>query len=297
LDETAMSVVITRHREDPNMVEECLRSLADQDGITLEVLLLDQAGDPRLEKIVKHMHATSVHAFRYLEVETQSLSRSRNIGTRSSSCRYIAFTDPDCRVHPGWALSLVRALREPQAAIAGGKILPRWEGKVRWWHRSTLVREMAAILDLGEERREVTRVFGCNFCLDRELIVDPDPFDEKMGRTHGKLLGGEETDLCLRAVSSGWKVLYVPGAVVTHLIPRERMTLRDNFRRAYYGGHTRALRGGMPSALHPHRRWEDFAAAVLLLPPYAIGYLGAMLTLTKDRPARRGSTTRPRRSS
>lgn len=292
MEESRMSVVITRHKERPSLLEGCLESIASQEDVYLEVLVLDQLEDSQIEALTHRFQSLKRHSFRYLPVKTQSLSRSRNIGIQHSSCRYIAFTEPDCLVHQGWARALLKALQMPQVAIAGGKILPLWQGKVRWWHNTSLVREMAAIIDLGDEYLEVPRVLGGNFSLDRHRVNDPAPFDEKLGRSHGKLLGGEETDLCRRMISLGWKVVYSPDAVVTHIIPPQRMRFRSNLVRAYYGGFSRALRGGIPEVVNTKTCWEDYAAITVFLPSYITGFMAGKTRIMASRLSRRGNNNR-----
>ena len=82
----------------------------------------------------------------------------------------------------------------------------------------------------------------CNIAYPRELLERLDGFDEVFGgRDTGDYpVGGEDTDLGLRAVAKGARRRYVPEAVVHHAV------------------HTRHL----PRALRDTRRWRSVPAVL-----------------------------------
>lgn len=78
-----------------------------------------------------------------------------------------------------------------------------------------------------------------------------------MGRVGRELIGGEENDFFERMQRSGETIWYVPGAVIRHIIPPEKLT-EDYFRRLCYNvGRSQRLRAAI------HRR--TFRARMLEL--------------------------------
>ena len=91
-----------------------------------------------------------------------------------------------------------------------------------------------------------------------------------LGRSGGKLFGGEDTDLCARVRAAGGKVVYNGRAVVDHQILPERITYRWLMRRMFYAGYGRGIRGGPPSPSH-EMTVMDWLVLPIILPAYLIG--------------------------
>lgn len=68
----------------------------------------------------------------------------------------------------------------------------------------------------------------------REILVKYGCFDVSLGRSGGKLTGGEESDLFERMKADGVKFFYLPDAVIWHIIPPEKCT--DDYLRRLAAG-------------------------------------------------------------
>lgn len=277
--EADLAVVIVRHDEPAGMLSFCLNKMIAQEGAALEVHILDQKNERGIEDMVSGLDGRNGHSFTYHAVDNDSLSFSRNLGVTLSGCRYVAFTDPDCRPSRDWAAALRHALERPGVAAAGGRVRLAWMGRANWLHRTLFVKERFAFFDLGEQAKQTDRLVGGSFSLDKEALSLPDLFSESLGRDMGRLHGGEETDLCQRIISQGGVVFYTPEGYVDHLIPLERMTTRELFKRAYYSGSSRAKRGGVPKPLHANKAAADYLAVAVFAPFYLAGYLYARFRL------------------
>lgn len=272
-----LSVVVVRHDETIELLHGCLETIAAQTGVSLEVLVIDQGGERGVEDLVRSYGSNGSHRFSYHPVNTNSLSGCRNLGASLGSGRYIAFTDPDCRLEPGWAVNLHQALQADGVCAVGGPVILSWQGREHWVHDTLIVKERFAYLDLGPEPLNTDRIMGSNFAIDLDGQPLHELFSEGLGRDGGKLYGGEETDLCERFISRGGSVLYVPGAVVHHLIPADRMNYKALLKRVFYAGYSRSQRGGAPKPLHRIKRGRDYLALAMFLPCYAAGYAHAGL--------------------
>lgn len=268
-----VSISLTRYREPNALVEMALRSLAEQRGVAGEVLFLDQQSDAAFRREVEALGRDAL-AFEYRAVGELTLSAARNEAIRLAAHDTLLFLDADAVADSRWALNLARALQAPRVGVAGARVLPVWSGPPLLLMRSGFVREQYSVLDLGHQERDCTKVVGAGFGIRRSRLAEDAVFDETLGRRAGRLLGGEEMDLCDRAARRGLIVRYAGGAVVHHHIGRERMRYGWLIKRMYYGGFSRALRSDYrPRATHRMRSVADYLSLGLLAGPYALGYL------------------------
>lgn len=268
-----LSVVVTRSSERLSLISGCMNALLGQKDAVLEIIVLDQMGDPGLREILASAGVGERHQVVYRQVDTNSLSVSRNRGLELATCRYVAFTDPDCRPSRLWAHAILRSFQFENVAIAGGRILPKLEGKERWYHRAVVVRERYAYVDRGDCPCYVEKLLGSNIAVDKELLGEVASFDEKLGRAAGLLLGGEETDLCARALCSGFKIRYDPDAVVEHIIGTDRLSPVYLARGIFFQGITRACRGGLPQTANQRFNVFDYLVMPVFLVIYGAGFV------------------------
>jgi glycosyltransferase involved in cell wall biosynthesis len=268
-----LTITLTRHDEPDALVSGTLRCLARQQGVRAGIDFYDQQASPGLAGLCAEL-STPALRFRAHPIGKTGLSRARNLALENCPTELLLYLDADARPRPGWAAALARALSGEGVAVAGSRILPDWEVRPLFPARSAIVREQYSLLDLGAEVFAIDRVIGAGFELDRSKLGAEARFDENLGRRDGALFGGEETDLCRRAIEAGFSVVYCGAAVVDHFVPAERITWRWLTRRFYYAGVNRAIAKGPP---RPANRpsLANILPLVPLLPVYLFGYLRA----------------------
>lgn len=264
-----VTIALTRYAEANELLWTALRSLAVQEDVRADVLVLDQREDGDTRTFVAGLRAPTV-ALRYWPLAARSLSHARNQALALAATDHVLFIDADAVAAPRWARELADTLARPGVAVAGGRVVPRWRCRPPLLARSRLVREQYSLLDLGEGEVPVPKVVGTNLGVDRRRLGPEAHFDERLGRRRGLLLGGEETDLCRRARAAGALVWYNGRAVVEHQIGRERTALRWLMKKFYYAGISRSLRGGSPAPYHAARP-ADAAAFAVVVWPYLLG--------------------------
>jgi GT2 family glycosyltransferase len=273
MDAPPITITLTRYAEPDKLLLETLASLAEQRQVDANVLMLDQQDAPDIARFCSENSSAHVR-FDYQVIPAKSLSYARNEAIRQCSTDLLLYIDTDAVADPFWAYELSRHMDARQAAIAGGKIIPRWHKAPSFLQRSRVVLDQYSMLDLGDVVVPIKKVIGANFAINKTLLGELAHFDEHLGRQNGKLLGGEETELCARALRQGLAVYYVGSAKVHHQVQPERVTFKWISSRMYYGGYSRALRGGRPEPNNAGQRltgW-DGAALALLLPFYLSGY-------------------------
>src|SRR5207244_5312028 len=75
----------------------------------------------------------------------------------------------------------------------------------------------------------------------RDVLDRLGGFCELFGPRAGRPMVGDEPELCRRIVAAGGRLLYVPDAVVDHLVPATRLTEAYLAQRFFYQGVTEAF--------------------------------------------------------
>ncbi|WP_068426552.1 glycosyltransferase family 2 protein [Piscicoccus intestinalis] len=182
----------------------------------------------------------------------QGLSDGRNTGLRATDCDVVAFLDDDAFAEPDWSARLADCYTDPalrDVLGAGGYIEPDWPGGTAptWWPRSFDWVVGCSYVGLPTRRTTVRNVIGANMSLRRDVALEVGGFNPSMGRVGKTPLGGEETEMYIRAAAArpGSRVVYEPAARVRHHVTPERATLRYFVSRCYGEGLTKAALSGI----------------------------------------------------
>ncbi len=266
-----LTITLTRYNEPDSLILETLESLSNQVNVTASVIFFDQDGDSNIQQNIDKLNNERVD-FKRIVIPAISLSYARNQAIDNCQTSILLFIDSDAIAESDWAEMMLEAFKDSEAAIVGGKIVLKWKAKPPLLAKSNIVREQYSCLNLGDDLMPLSKVIGANFGVDLSKLRRLAFFDEELGRKSGILLGGEETDLCRRAIRSGLNVFYQGGALVHHQVLPERISNRWIFKRLYFAGYSRAQSGGMPSPTHSKNIWDYFLLP-LYFPPYLFGYL------------------------
>lgn len=239
---STLSIVIVAHDSRPHL-SACLRSVYEQpDGPPLEVIVVDNGSrDGGAEAARREFpQITLLTAPRNV-----GFAAGANLGLRQGKGTHVLLLNPDTVVTPG-ALTRMVAFMEatPDAGAVGAKLLNP-DGSLQFSCRSFPGRWMV----LAHRYGWLTRRFPENPVTRRYLLTD---WDHASVRTVDWVSGAclmttrdvltrvglldetfflfnEDVDFCKRAWEAGWKVYYLPDAVVRHHIGishrRDRVSL------------------------------------------------------------------------
>jgi hypothetical protein len=105
---------------------------------------------------------------------------------------------------------------------------------------SDRLRVVYSLLDRGQGvlplRAGVEDAFGANISFRVEALRSVGGFSDSFGPVGTIPFFGDETEVLRRLSTAGWRGLYVGDARVEHVVPAERMRLREVARRRFYGG-------------------------------------------------------------
>ena len=209
------AVVPTRNW--PDHAVPCAGSILSNPGDDFELLVVDQSEDDATEQALA-VYAGD-HRFRYVRTSSRGASAARNVGVEQSTAPIIAFTDDDCRVSTDW-LQQISALfeREPEAALVFGKVSIPDELKGKGFAADFEPHQRAYHHKLPPAH--VAWGIGANMSARRSLFERLGPFDPLLG-PGSPFRAGEESDLAIRALAGGYKIINAAEITLLHLGVRE----------------------------------------------------------------------------
>jgi GT2 family glycosyltransferase len=219
-------VVATRNR--PDTVARCVRSLLKSTHDRFTVLVVDNdPEDDRTENVVRDIDDARVE---YVREADRGTSAGRNRGlveALARGARFVAFTDDDVEVDPGWVGRMASALAEPDVACVCGPVMAA---------RLDSPAQRAADTALGWQKGFARRRFslaeppadsavfpfspglfgvGANMAVDVAVATELGGFDPALGPgTRAK--AGEDCEFMVRLVLAGHTLAYEPSAYVWH---------------------------------------------------------------------------------
>lgn len=219
----AVSVVVPTYRRGRLVARtiEGLRSVEPPEG-GFEVIVVDDGSDA--DAIAQAQRAVdSLECARLLTQENRGPAAARNAGVRASSASLVAFLDDDCIPAPGWLNRLIAPFETGDESLGatGGRVLPA--ESQNWVAHFCAVTEYSSGV-----QPEFVNAATANACYRRSVLDELEGFDETF-----TLPGGDDPDLSARALAAGYRLEFVPHAIVHHA---ELESYRDFIRHMFGRG-------------------------------------------------------------
>lgn len=231
-------VIPTRDR--PAALRRCLTALRAQDGVALEILVVDDGSTARAEVAA----VASGLGARVIRLGRGGPSAARNAGAAGATSEVVLLVDDDCVPRPGWARALVAAAARDR--IVGGAVVPP-PGASTWLRASERI---AAEAETGGAFFRTL-----NLACHRELLMRI-PFDAAFPAA-----AGEDRDWCARASRAGARLVREPAAVVEHRAALDAGAFVG--RQLRYGAAVHLLRQrGTHVPVSPAVLWRGLAAGL-----------------------------------
>ncbi len=245
-----------------------LQSLAGQTVQDFEAIIVDQNDDDRLHDLVTEFRARGLQLL-HVQQKVKNVSAARNNGLRFATREFVAFPDDDCWYERDVVERVLLAWQQ-ERGVDG--VVGRWvERGLPAARRRTLSWRMM------RKFREV-ETNSIEIFLRRDLVLAIGGFDEHLG-VSGWFASGEETDLVMRVLRDGGRMVYVPQIEVHHHWGAEMPgTMKQRWA-------TCRSRGRGTGALYAKHRLppvvvaRGFVAPIVkcLLPPYRSGHIVTQL--------------------
>jgi GT2 family glycosyltransferase len=224
-----LSIVIPTYNAH-EWIQGCLDSIAlHHPSADYEIIVVDDASSDDTIAIVQQQFPT-VRVFS--NEKNVGFGKTVNVGLKAATGEYLLVLNNDTWMHAGALDAMIAYLdAHREVGIVGPKVL-NGDGSLQQQCRRRIPTPTAALLyftgiarlfpkspkvagylmtDADENQTiEVDSVLGACLMVRREVVDAIHGFDPEY------YLYGEDMDFCWRAKLAGWKVMYVPAAVITH---------------------------------------------------------------------------------
>jgi GT2 family glycosyltransferase len=228
------------------MLRQCLQSVlaeCSRHALAAEILVVDNASSDGSADMVDHEFSASAAPVRLIRSDVNlGFGVANNVAFEAASGRYLVLLNSDAFFHPGGLrLALEHMDANPAAGIGGGRLVGRngeAQPSARTFHSIWLD---ALVLTGLADRYPHSRIFGAPdrtwadpnqpaevdwlpgafLIIRRETLVEAGLFDPDF------FLYYEEVDLCRRVQAAGFRILYWPDIVVTHIGGESSRQLRS----------------------------------------------------------------------
>lgn len=298
---TRISAIICTHNR-ASYLGAAIDSLLAQNFEDYEVIVVDNASTDNTRAVVEaRLHDPKLQ---YVYEPNLGLSVARNTGARIANSEILAYLDDDAEASAGWLKALMEIYEvDTKVAIAGGKVTLIWPPDCvpPKWLSTNMTGNLGAY-DLGNDLVYITQPGltprGLNYSIRADFLQKIGGFDPHLGRVGKNLLSNEELYMTEKALQMGFRVAYLPDALVAHhvtpsrLVPswfirrswwqgisesyREQAAGRSGWRQLQSGGE-RLIRGVYKSIKYlpdPAQRFENFL--------YAYGQIGYLASALKN---------------
>jgi glycosyltransferase involved in cell wall biosynthesis len=199
-------------------LDQCLRGCLAQTHPNIDVTVVDDGSTDATPTIA------AAHHVQYIRQEQSGPAAARNLGARSTTGDYIAFTDADCVPDPNWIAELLKAFDE--GVVAAGGTYGN-ENDASWLSR--MIHEEIQVRHANLER-DVDFLGSFNVMYCRDAFEAAGGFDESF-----RTASGEDNDLAYRLQDNGGRLAFTRAAIVSHHHPTGLVGyLRTQARHGYW---------------------------------------------------------------
>lgn len=250
---TKVSVIVPTLRR-PESLARAVGSLLDQalpDGVTLEIVVVDNAPEGGSESVLADLSADGGREVRRVHEPRLGVATARNAGLAAASGDLVGFLDDDCTVPPDWLASRIACLRAADADAVFGPRQAALEAppeRDAEWFVTRFSQDLAC--ERGTPVDTLCDYLPLPGSLYRRAACFPEAtaFDPRLDQT-----GGEDILMFKRLATAGRRMVWCPESPVIEHVPVRRLTHAYVWRRRYADGRVRCL---VPSLLTPPRRRE-----------------------------------------
>lgn len=254
---TLMSVILCSFNG-AQTLSQTLASMSELsiEGFEVEFILVDNASSDQTVAIFKSANlpgSTTV-----LNEPKQGKSHALNRGLSQAKGELAVFTDDDVLPMSNWLAEFYRAAQtQPEVTAFAGQVRPEWRAQPPRW--------LAALADMGRAYGATSLKLngaiqpvpfsafkGANMMIRKAALADA-PFDTGQQNYEPGSIGGEDVGLVKQLLDAGEKAVFVPGALVRHIVRREQIGLRPVWQRERRIGRVMATRPGFP-----HQEFEPW---------------------------------------
>ena len=183
-----------------------------------------------------------------------------NLGLASLSSERVVLSDDDAIPHDGFLKTWIEAFdRYPDADIFGATVIPSFDEPIPEWmskHKPKFEELYARREGVSEGSIGADEIYGPNMAVRRKVFDEGMRFAEDIGPSFDQknYAMGSETEFCQRGHAAGYKLVFVRGPAVSHLVRHHQVQPDFISGRSYRLGKGSALKHWKSGLLKPRRK-------------------------------------------
>lgn len=218
----------------------------DTRGLSWELLVVDNGSEDGTADVLAELANGSRLPLTVLTEPAPGKARAVNKALEQAAGELIVFTDDDIVPEADWLRALwSAALRWRGACVFGGRVIPLFpKGAPAWIRDSRKIDHetiFAAYAPAPREGIVSTRPVGPNMAIPRAVLGNQRIREDIGPKGANDYIPGDESELIARLITDGASIVYVPDAVVHHVVRSEQLTLESLWRRAAAFGRASAM--------------------------------------------------------
>jgi glycosyltransferase involved in cell wall biosynthesis len=221
MNQVSISIIIPTFNG-AKRIGNCLEALLKQTaGRNAEILVVNDGATDNTTQVVQRFSGV-----RLLTQTNAGPAAARNHGAHEAAGKIILFTDDDCEPAPGWLDAMLKPFADPE--VVGVK------GAYRTRQKPLIARFVQA--EYEDRYRFMARMPEIDFIDTYSAAFRRDKFLEMRGYdTEFPVACAEDIELSYRMSAKGWKMKFIPEAVVFHQHPDSLVRyLKKKFKFAFW---------------------------------------------------------------
>jgi len=206
------------------------------DPALFEILVIDNNSTDNTHEVVQQFAENNPHLnVRYCLETSQGVSYARNRSYQEAHGEYVVYFDDDELAEPDWIEGYHRFISQhPGAAIYAGRIVitylegtPAWNSEYveGWYGKYDFGAQPVEITEETVANRQAALPNAGNMAARVDFLKAIGGFDVTLGRKGNQMLGGEETQIALKALEQGERMVYNPSSTIAHVVFPARLSI------------------------------------------------------------------------
>lgn len=206
-----ISVIIVTYNSE-SYLPACLKSIFVAEYSNLEIIIVDNCSKDKTVRIIKSLKKKVVPLFMDKNL---GYAESNNLGVKKARGEFIFLLNPDTTVDKNIFSYLLKAFENPKIAVSQPAIfLMKERQKLNLTGKMTNFMGFDWVRDYGSRKvpqsGEIISFSGCGVMIRKEIFNKTKGFDPNFFMYY------EDTDLSWRLRLFGYKLIFVPKAIMYH---------------------------------------------------------------------------------
>jgi GT2 family glycosyltransferase len=204
--QSEITIVIVSYNT-ADLIEDCLDSILSNDGLNMEIFVVDNASNDESVSLVKKKYPM-VHIV--ANTENLGFAAANNQVLPQCKGKYVFFLNPDTKVMSDtFSEAILFMDANPSIGLAGTKVINP-DGTLQWSVSYKYPGQRYKAIELSDLPGNIACVLGASMIARLKIIKRIGGFDNVF------FLYGEDQDLCLRIRKLGYEIGYIDSATVVH---------------------------------------------------------------------------------